>query len=223
MRRVAAKRLGWGFAVVLAGFLGAHTAGSQTAEPKVWKSGETLTASDLNASFAAALAAGKTGTAGAAAVLHAWTGFAPASQEVGEPQPDGHVARFTFNSPVDGAVYVSAHFEVRVRNSYDGQLDNCMAESLLSANPGFAECGAAGFCSLAGYAQSSINANLPTQYQGGSYLGIAQSAARVLPVTRGVNIIYLNGRSSCPAAVWGAITMSALFVQNSMTGTVTMP
>jgi hypothetical protein len=223
MCRSDVKKLGWGLAILLAAFLGARTAGSQVTEPKVWKTGETLTASDLNASFMAAQAVGQPGPAGPAGILHAWTGFAPPSQDVGSPQPDGHVAKFTFTSPVDGSVYVSAHYEVRVRNNFDSKLEQCGVHSLLSASPGFAECGPTGYCALAGYAQSSINANLPTQYQEGTYLGLAQSVARVLPVTRGVNILYLNGRTTCPSAVWGAITMSALFVQNSMTGTVSIP
>jgi len=124
---------------------------------------------------------------------------------------------------VDGFAYVTSQFEVRVRNTFDRTppLD-CRVESLLASAPGFPGCARSETCNLPGYGQASINANLPTQRDGGSYLGVHQSVARVLPVVRGVNTLYLNGRTGCAHAVWGAMTVTAQLVESGP-ATLTMP
>jgi len=191
---------------------------SQEASVKVFKTGDVLTADDLNSSFAAQAA-----TVGGG-IPYVWSNFQPVVQFTGGGiQPDGHVARLTFTSPVDGLVYATASYEIRVRNTFDSTPVHCRVESLIGLTPGMGTCRADADCALAGYAQNSINANLPTQSGGGAYLGISQVASRVLPITKGENTIYLNGRTDCAAALWGALTMTAIYVKQAPPATVSMP
>jgi hypothetical protein len=118
---------------------------------------------------------------------------------------------------------VTASYEVRVRNTFDTEKINCRAESLLGLSTGMSTCPAAVSCALTGYAQNTFNANLPTQLEGGAYLGVSQTVARVFPVKKGENLIYLNGRTDCANAYWGALTMTALFVREAPLATVTIP
>ncbi|MDB4987350.1 MAG: hypothetical protein JWN04_2528 [Myxococcaceae bacterium] len=216
MSKKSLKTLGYGAVVAAAAVLGIHTASSQNVQVKTWANGDTLTAADLNDSFAA-LQAGQ----GASASQLAWTGSTPATQVNGFVQPDGHVATVTFTSPVSGFAYVTANYQIRLRNTFDSTAKDCSVESLLATTPGMGSCTNPASCT--GYASNLINSNLPTQMGGGAYLGITQVAATVLPVTEGDNTIYLNGRTNCAAAVWGAVTINALYVKEKSSVTVTMP
>lgn len=219
------KVLSYGGAVLVAALIGIRSARSQNPQVKTWTNGETLTAADLNASFAALQAATGPANAGpaAAGIQYAWSGFAPATQSNGFIQPDGHVARLTFTSAVAGFVFVTANYEVRVRNTFDTTKMSCRVEALLAQAPGMSTCPANVSCSLAGYAENTINANLPTQLDDGSYFGLTQVASTVLPLTQGENTIYLNGRSDCTGASWGAVSITALYVNQKPNATLTMP
>jgi hypothetical protein len=208
------KRAFWSLTVLAVVLLGVHTARSEGGA-KVWRDGDLLTAADLNTSFAAVQPA-------APAPPLVWSGFKRTEQDFGWPAPDGRVASFSFSSPVDGFAWVTASFEIRIRNSFDSARENCEVGSLISDSTGFTGCAVGEFCQLEGYARNSISANLPTQDGGGPYLSISQSSARVLPVKRGTNTFFLNGRHDCRAAQWGSIQFSALQVQQGMPGTVTL-
>lgn len=197
--------------------VGLRSGFSQEASVKVFKPGDVLTAEDLNSSLAALA------TASGGGIPYVWSNFQPVVQWEGAIQPDGHVARLTFSSPVAGLVYATASFEVRVRNKFDSAPVQCRVESLLGLTPGMSTCAANANCVLTGYAQNTINANLPTQHTDGAYLGISQVASRVFPITKGENIIYLNGRTDCADAAWGAITMTAMYVNQAPPATVSMP
>jgi len=119
--------------------LGIGTAGSQNVQVKTWKSGDVLTAEDLNMSFMAAQNAASPPDAGVSKpVDYAWSAFLGPSRL--KPATDGHVARFTFNSPVDGFVQATALYSVRVRNTFDSTPADCSYETLLAATPGFQGC-----------------------------------------------------------------------------------
>jgi hypothetical protein len=194
--------------------VGLRSGFSQEAGVKIFKAGDVLTADDLNASLAAQAGGG---------IPYVWTNFSPVVQYEGAVQADGHVARLTFTSPLEGYVWATASYEIRLRNTYDSEKLNCRVESLLGLTPGMSTCPALASCSLTGYAQNSFNANLPTQLSDGTYLGVTQVVSRVFPIVKGENIIYLNGRTDCATANWGAITMSAMQVRQPLPATVTMP
>jgi hypothetical protein len=217
------QRTFWFLVVVGAALLGVHSARSQPASLKLFKTGDLLTADDLNANFAAVAAQA------AGSVPYAWSAFAPAQDAgrlEGAGKDVGRVASFSFASPVAGSVLVSATYEVRVRNSFDAEAtarQQCRIETLLNdAETGFVGCPAGEPCNLSGYAQNSINANLPTQEAGGTYLGASQAVSRVLPLAQGLNTYHLIGRTQCPAAIWGAISFTALTVQPGGTATTSI-
>jgi hypothetical protein len=153
-----------------------------------------------------------------------WSNYQPVVQYEGAIQPDGHIARLTFTSPVDGLVWATASYEIRFRNTFDSTAPaQCRVESLLGLTPGMSTCGANTNCVLTGYAQNTINANLPTQLGGGAWLGISQTASRVFAIKKGENVIYLNGRTDCADANWGGITMTAIYVKQAPQATISMP
>jgi len=210
----SSKKLLYLTIVALFTVLGLRSGFSQVADLKTWKTGDLLTADDLNASFAA--------QAGAA-VPYAWSNFAPVIQGEGVIQPDGHVAQMRFASPLAGYALVTANYEVRFRNTFDSTKINCRVESLLGLTTGMSTCPAAQSCALTGYAQNTFNANLPTQLEDGAWLGVTQVASRIFPVKKGDNVIYLNGRTDCAGAYWGALTMTALFVREAPQASVSIP
>ena len=146
----------------------------------------------------------------------------------GSPQADGHVATFKFSAPVAGFALVTAQFQVRVKN--DGTHD-CHLESQLASAPAVIGTVQPGHGSP-GFVDSWINSNLPTENTlGGTYLGLNMSVSNVFPVVAGSNTIYLNGQydnygagqANCADALWGPITMSAVFVNENPSSTVTVP
>jgi len=200
--------------VALFTVLGLRSGFSQEADLKTWKAGDVLTAADLNASFAAQAGAG---------IPYAWSNFAPRVNGEGLVQPDGHVAQMKFTSPLAGFALVTASYEINVRNTFDSSKINCRVESLLGLTTGMGTCPVGTYCALTGYAQNTFNANLPTQFEDGAYLGVTQVVSRIFPVKKGDNVIYLNGRTECAAAHWGALTMTALFVRDMPQSTVSIP
>jgi len=70
---------------------------------------------------------------------------------------------------------------------------------------------------------SWINGNLPTENGAGTYLQLDASVDRVFPVVAGSNTIYLNGAYDCADALWGPVSISAVFANQNPTATLTAP
>lgn len=223
MSKQNTKRALFTAAALGAGLLGVHTVRSEPAGLKTFKTGDVLTADDLNANFAAIAASTST--------PYAWSAFAPAQQDPGliNGSPDkvgeARIASFNFTSPVAGQVFATASFEIRIRNTFD-RADSapCRVETVLADTvAAYSSCASTDSCNLPGYAQTSVNANLPTQAGGGTYFGQSQTVTRMLPVKQGLNTFYLVGRTSCAAGVWGAVSFSAITVQSGGNATLTIP
>jgi hypothetical protein len=173
-------------------------------------------------------AAGGTGSQGPPGIQYAWSGFTYPNQA--RPQSDGHVAKFTFASPVAGFALVTAQFQVRV--DVNGT-DDCHVESQLASAPAvLGDLRPDGTLPTAGFVDEWINSNLPTDNgSGGTYLGQNMSVSRVFPVLAGRNTVYLNGQynnygsgsANCKDALWGPITVSAVFADQNPSSTVTAP
>lgn len=213
-----------GAAAALAVFVGIRSADSQNLEVKTWKAGDVLTADDLNASFMAAQRAGGAPDAGVAVSDLAWSAFAPGG-DYATPAADGHVARFTFASPVEGFVSATALFSVRIKNNFATTKDDCAYETVLAKTPGFLGCPPVpgGSCALPGYTQGWVNGNLPTFLGEGTYLSFQGAAVTMLPVVRGDNTFYLNGRSSCVDTLWGNLNLTAVFVRSVLPASLAVP
>jgi hypothetical protein len=213
------KKLLYVAIVALVTVVGLRSGFSQEASVKVFKSGDVLSAEDLNSSFAAQAALAAPG-----GIPYVWTNYHPNVQNEGLIQPDGHVARLTFTSPVEGLVWASASYEIHVRNTFDTQPVHCRVESLMGLTPGMSTCAVGTFCSLTGYAENTINSNLPTQgTEGGAVFGVTQVVSRVIPIVKGENVIYLSGRTDCASASWGTLTMTAMLIKQAPSATVSMP
>ena len=166
----------------------------------------------------------KDGLGGAPAQAYAWSGSSyPAS---GVPQPDGHVARLTFQAPSAGFVLASAQFGVRVLNAAAADchvMSQLASSAFIPANL----LGCTGENCSAGFADTWVNSNLPTQGAGGTYLTFNHSTSVILPVSAGSNTLFLNGTytgtNPCTSALWGPITISAVFVQTAPASTLSVP
>lgn len=165
-----------------------------------------------------------TGPAGPAGVQYVWSSYI--YPHAAGPQSDGHVATFTFSAPKAGYVLVTAQFQVRV---HDNGSNDCHIESLLAKTPEVIST-VDPTQSTPGFVDEWINANLPTQFDGGTYLGQNMSVSKVFHVVAGSNTIYLNGQftygtggPNCINAVWGPITMSAVFANKNPASTLTAP
>jgi len=161
------------------------------------------------------------GPQGSAGTQYAWSSFTyPA---VAHPQSDGHVATFTFKAPKSGFALVTAQFQVRVHNN---GTNDCHVESQLAKAPAII-----GNVHSAGFVDEWINTNLPTEIDGSSYLGVNMSVSRVFPIVAGSNKIFLNGQynnyglgqPNCVDALWGPITMSAVFANSKPSSSLTAP
>jgi hypothetical protein len=169
--------------------------------------------------------AGATGTQGAPGVQYAWSSFAYPFQA--RPQADGHVAKFTFTAPSAGFALVSAQFQVRVKNTSG---TDCHIESQLATAPGVLGVVQPGGGS-GGFIDEWINGNLPTENGGGTYLGQNMSVSRVFSVAAGSNTVYLNGQynnygtgaANCADALWGPITVSAVFANQNPSSALSAP
>jgi len=164
------------------------------------------------------------GPQGPPGAQYVWSSFTYPFQA--RPQSDGHVALFTFDSPKSGFALVTAEFQVRVHT--DGT-DDCHVESQLATAPAIIGVvqptqGSAGFVDL------WINANLPTEIGASTYLGQNMSVSNVFKVVAGTNKIYLNGQFKnfgagqdvCADALWGPITMTAIFANRNLSSTSTL-
>jgi hypothetical protein len=156
---------------------------------------------------------GRQGPRGAPGAQDVWSGWLQPAGAARHPQADGHVTTFTFTAPAAGFVDVTASFGVRVHNN--GTSD-CHVQSQLAGAPGTPSAGP-------GYMDSWVNANLPTQAGAGTYLQLDASVSRVLPVVAGTNSIYLNGAYDCVDALWGPVSISALFANSNPSATLTAP
>ncbi len=171
-------------------------------------------------------APGLPGTPGEPGVQYAWNAWT--YPKAASPQPDGHVATFTFTSPEQGFALVTASFQIRVKN---GAPENCHVESQLASKPevlGKVEPGEGS----PGFIDQWVNENLPTEINGGTDVGFNASISRTFPVTVGSNTVYLNGQYDgypgpepydCEQALWGPISMSAIFVNETPAATLTAP
>lgn len=166
------------------------------------------------------------GAPGPPGVQYAWNAWT--YPKAASPQPDGHVATFTFTSPAPGSALVTASFQIRVKN---GAPENCHVESQLASAPevlGKVEPGEGS----PGFIDQWVNENLPTEINGGTDIGFNASISRIFPVTVGINTVYLNGKYNgypgpepydCEQALWGPINMSATFVNQTPAATLTAP
>lgn len=170
-------------------------------------------------------ARGPAGQQGPPGVQYVWSSFAYPFQA--RPQSDGHVAKFTFTAPAAGFALVSAQFQVRVKNTSG---TDCHVESQLATAPAVLGVvqptgGSSGFV------DEWINGNLPTENGGGTYLGQNMSVSRVFSVAAGSNTVYLNGQynnygagaANCADALWGPLTVSAVFANQNPSSTLSTP
>jgi hypothetical protein len=103
---------------------------------------------------------------------------------------------------------------MRIRNSFDTTHADCRVEVQISAAQGSAG---------PGVADQWVNGNLPTENDGGTFLGLNASTTRVLPVVVGSNTVYLNGETSCAGVLIGPLTITATLVQNNPSATLAVP
>ena len=183
----------------------------------------SLSAADLSVAAQSALkgqvgATGPAGVSGPAGVLTTWS-RSIYTNIVLVPNTGGAVAHLTFTSPTAGFVRVDARFAVRVHNTAG---TDCRVSSQINSLAGAPDPAIGpGALSAPGFADQWINGNLPTQNGAGTFLGLSQSAFRILPVVAGVNNIFLNGIHSCAGVIWGPITLTADLVQNNPAATLT--
>ena len=133
------------------------------------------------------------------------------------PAVSGEVAHLTFESPSDGFVVVTSNFATRIKNA---TTTDCRTITQIAAAPSVPATDPTGQ-SAPGVNDQWIPGNLPTQYNGGTYLGMSGSATRILPVVKGTNNVYLNGKTTCTVALWGPITITAMLVQKNPISTIT--
>jgi len=151
---------------------------------------------------------GTVGPQGPSGITSVWSGYAyPGAR----PQTDGHVSRFIFTPPASGFVNVTAHWGIRVHATAD-----CHLQSQLSLSPSAPSSGP-------GYDDAYINGNLPTQNGAGTYLEMNFSTSRVFAVSAASTTVYLNGSFDCTDALWGPITMDAVFVQQNPAASLVTP
>ena len=144
------------------------------------------------------------------------------------PQPDGHVATFSFQAPAAGFAVVTAHIGVRVHTNPSA---DCHIQSQVADAPAVLPNVQPSTTDMPGYTDNWVNGNLPTENGAGTYLELDQSTSRVFPVVAGSNTVYLNGAytgysggdDDCADALWGPIQMTATFAQTSSPGTLTSP
>jgi hypothetical protein len=170
-------------------------------------------------------ATGTSGPPGPAGAQYAWSAFTyPAAED---PQSDGHVATFTFTSPAAGFALVSASFQIRIHNTVSS---DCHVESQLASAPAVIGDIQPGTGS-AGFIDQWVNPGLDTQDGGSTILGFGGSVSRVFPVAAGTNTVYLNGQYTgytdtthdCTQALWGPITVSAVFANQNPSATLAAP
>lgn len=170
-------------------------------------------------------ALGPRGATGPPGAQYIWSAFS--YPNAGQPQADGHVAKFTFSSPAAGFALVSASFQIRIHNQAG---NDCHVESQLSRAPAVIGDVAPGTGS-AGFTDQWVNPGLDTVDGGSTILGFNGSVSRVFPVTAGQNTVYLNGQYTnytdgthdCTNALWGPITLSAVFAQANPSATLSAP
>ncbi|HST24524.1 MAG TPA: hypothetical protein VLJ76_00885 [Gaiellaceae bacterium] len=156
---------------------------------------------------------GGAGPAGPSGVVSAWTGYAyPGANTYSSAGAE--LAHLTFSSSVSGFAIVTADFAMRI---HQAAAADCRVQTQLSPAAGAPD------QSSAGFVDEWINGNLPTQYLGGTYLGLNASATRVVPVVNGSNTVYLNGKSDCTAALLGPVTLTAVFSHTNPTSSIVTP
>ena len=168
---------------------------------------------------------GATGATGPSRAQYAWSAFTYPAAEA--PQSDGHVATFRFTSPAAGFALVTASFQIRIHNTLS---NDCHVESQLASAPaviGDVQPGGG----PAGFIDQWVNPGLDTQDGGSTILGFGGSVSRVFPVLAGQNAVYLNGQYTgytdsthdCTQALWGPVTVSAVFANQNPSSTLTAP
>ena len=162
--------------------------------------------------------AGATGAAGANGhdgAVAAWSASVYPHGLV--PATTGELAHLTFESPSNGFVVVSSNFATRIKNATTGDCRTITQIAPTASVPVTDPTGQ----SAPGINDQWIPGNLPTQYNGGTYLGLSGGATRILPVVKGQNSIYPNGKTTCTVALWGPITITAMLVQQNPISTIT--
>ena len=158
--------------------------------------------------------AGQAGANGHDGAVAAWSSSIYPKALV--PAASGEVAHLSFDSPSAGFVVVSANFATRIKNA---TTTDCRTITQIADAPSVPVTDPTGQAA-AGINDEWIPGNLPTQYNGGTYLGLGGSATRILPVVKGRNNIYLNGKTTCTVSLWGPITMTAMLVQQNPVSTI---
>jgi hypothetical protein len=137
------------------------------------------------------------------------------------------VATFTFTAPAAGFAAVTASFQIRIHNN---GTNDCHVESQLASAPAVIGNIQPGNGSP-GFIDQWINAKLDTEDGGGTYLGFNASVSNLFPISAGSNTLYLNGQyngygagqDNCADALWGPISISAVFANQTPSATLTTP
>jgi hypothetical protein len=158
---------------------------------------------------------GPKGDPGRAGVTNVWTGYAyPTAPASVYSSAGAELAHLTFTSPAAGFAVLTANFATRI---HQATATDCRVQTQIAPAAGVPDETAPGFV------DQWINGNLPTQFNGGTYLGLNASATRVLPIVSGSNTVYLNGKSDCTAVLLGPVTLTAVLAQNNPSSTLTTP
>jgi hypothetical protein len=162
-------------------------------------------------------AQGPAGPPGPAGATMVWSESAYPSFPANDVSKVGaEIAHLTFTSPAAGFVVVTANWAMRIHNNTNG-VDDCRVQTQIAPAAGVPDDTGPGF------ADQLINGNLPTELDGGTYLGLNASATRVLPAVAGSNTVYLNAKTNCLAALLGPATVTAMLVQSNPSASLVIP
>jgi hypothetical protein len=188
--------------------------------PNVFAVGDPLSSAKVNQNFSS-LDTRVTALEGApAAPSYVWSWHSPANNI--SASSAGQIASMTFTPPAAGFALVTAHYGTVILNDNGAAAESdCHVTTQLSLTGGQVPSP-----TLPGYQDVWVNGNLPTQYNGGTYLDFNQSASIVVPVSAAATTVYLNGQinvgtTGCQSALWRTITIDAIFFQNNPTATGT--
>jgi hypothetical protein len=210
MKRV---RVGIGIAALVITGAGAVVFASV---PHTFTTGDTLKADDLNGNFAAL---DQRIAALEKSQMH-WDGYlhkAPVGLTTSAPSTT--VAHVTFTPPMTGNIVVRVHFSTAIRNTFDTTPKDCNVVSQLST--GITAPSTQPADGTPGISQLYVAANLPTEYQKGSWQWFPQTAEATFAATAGTPLtVNLNGIVEGCSVTYFALSFSADFATKSTTMTV---
>jgi hypothetical protein len=186
--------------------------------PNIFAAGDSLSSAKINQNFSSLDTRTTALEAGPTSYVWSW-------QDTGNNIPAGannQVASITFTPPAAGFALVTAHYGTVIKNENGTAPDNdCHVATQLSLTAGMVP-----DSTQPGYQDLWMNGNLPTEYNGGTYLDFDQSASVVVPVTAASTTVYLNGQmnvagstTGCTGVDWRSITINAIYFKNNPTAT----